>query len=119
MKTSFYRSVSILGLLNLVASYNIAVAQDLKPKQLDETSVNNQIRTIKEADLIKSGEPYIVSGVTKFNGWFIVTDKVIFKSGSQLVFTKQALDNRRAFFIVTKELVSEDNNSPGSITFEK
>lgn len=103
----------------LVATSFRVNAEDVKPRTLDELSVANQLQTIKQAGLLRINQPYVVDGLTRFNGWFIVADKVVFKSGSQLVFTKQALDGRRNFFIVAKELISEDNNSPGQITYER
>jgi hypothetical protein len=90
-----------------------------KPKELSEASVVNEVQTIKQADLLRLSKPYEVVGTTRFDGWFIVADKVVFKSGSQLIFSHQALQNRRNFFVVTKELVSEDANAPGLITYEQ
>jgi hypothetical protein len=93
--------------------------QQAQPKELSEASVVNEAHFIKEADLTKLSKPFEVSGLTRFDGWFIVADKVIFKSGSQLIFTRQALQNRRNFYIVAKELVSEDANAPGTIAYER
>ena len=64
-------------------------------------------QTIKDADWLKLSKPYVVTGTTRFDGYFIVADKIIFKPGAQLIFTRQALKDRRNFFLVTKELLSE------------
>jgi len=90
-----------------------------KPKELSEASVLNEAQLMIQSNLLKLSKPYEVSGTTRFDGWFIVADKVVFKSGAQLVFTRQAQQVRRNFFIVTKELVAEDSNAPGVITYEK
>lgn len=88
-------------------------------KELPEASVVNEVQTIKQADLMRLSKPFVVNGATRFDGWFVVSEKVIFKSGSQLIFTRQAQDKRRNFYIVTRELVSEDANAPGTITYEQ
>lgn len=87
-------------------------------KVLPEAEVVNEIQTIKEAGLLKLSKPFIVDGDTLFNGWFIVTNKIIFKSGARLSFSRQAQDRRRNFYIVAKEISSEDGNAPGMITYE-
>jgi hypothetical protein len=89
------------------------------PKELSEASVLNEAQMIIQSNLLKLTKPFEVSGATRFDGWFIVADKVVFKSGAQLIFTRQAQQNRRNFFIVTKDLITEDANAPGSITYEQ
>lgn len=107
-----------IGVSALVASPSVA-SEPAQPQTLPEAAVVQEAQTIKNADLLKLSKPFEVSGVTRFNGWFVVADKILFKSGAQLVFTQQALRDRRNFFLVTKELISEDNNAPGMITFER
>ncbi len=120
MKTFVCWTIALASASCLLANASLAFAQDqAAPKTLDETSVLNDIQGIIQSGVLKSTQPFIVNGVTRFDGWFIVADQVIFKSGSQLVFSKQALDSRRSFFIVAKTLTSEDNNAPGTITYEQ
>ncbi|MGC0389241.1 hypothetical protein ABIF91_001595 [Bradyrhizobium sp. USDA 241] len=112
------RLMSCIGAAVLSSASSLAYGQ-AAPKQLSEASVLNEAQTIKQAGLLKLAKPFEVSVNTRFDGWFIVADRVVFKSGSQLIFTRQALQNRRNFFIVANELVSEDSNSPGVITYEQ
>lgn len=111
-------SLSFATVTALLATMLTASSQT-PPKELSEASVLNEAQTIKQAGLLKLSKPFEVVGVTRFDGWFVVADKVIFKPGSQLVFSRQALQNRRNFFIVANELISEDANSPGLITYEQ
>jgi hypothetical protein len=104
----------------ILASSALSQAQpSAKPKELSEASVLNEAQMIMQSNLLKMSKPFEVSGTVRFDGWFIVTDKIVFKSGAQLIFTRQALQNRRNFFVVTKEFISEDSNAPGLITYEQ
>jgi hypothetical protein len=97
----------------------MAGAQVASKKIISEAETLNTLHTIKEADLLKTSEPVTIDGTKLFDGWFIVTDKLIFKSGAKLIFSRQAQDARRIFFIVAKEIVSEDASSPGLISYEQ
>lgn len=74
---------------------------------------------------IKSGIPpvssgdYVVSGVQKYNGWFLSAERIVFKANSKLVFSKAALEARAHFFVLAKEIVSEDPVQPGSINWDE
>jgi hypothetical protein len=88
-------------------------------KILPEAEIVNELRAIGQADLPKLSGPLVVDGNMLFNGGFIAADKVVFRSGAKLIFSLQAQDRRRNFYIVTKEISSEDANAPGIITYEQ
>jgi len=102
----------------LVAVALPASAQAPKPKELPEAAVVGELHTIRQADLPKLSKPFVVEGETRFDGWFVVADRIVFKSGARLVFTRQALERRRNFYIVAAEMSSEDGANPGTITYE-
>ncbi len=89
-----------------------------RPKTLPEPDVVATVQDIQQANLLKLSQPLVIDKSYNFDGWFIVADKIIFKSGAKLVFSRQALDKRRIFYVVTKELISEDSASPGTITYD-
>jgi hypothetical protein len=89
---------------------------NLPAKQMQGADLNDALIAVKD---LPGNTDEVVDGTRRFNGWFFKANKITFKSGSTLLFTKQALDNRRQFFIIAKELVVEDQNSPGTITWEK
>jgi hypothetical protein len=68
---------------------------------------------------LPAGGDEVIDGERRFNGWFFKANKITFKSGAVLLFTKQAQANRSQFFIIAKEIVSQDANNPGKITWEK
>ncbi|RVG01809.1 hypothetical protein CN230_31305, partial [Sinorhizobium meliloti] len=89
------------------------------PKNMNEAEVIGEVQTIKQSDLIKLSKPLVVDGDMLFDGWFIVSDQIIFKPGSRLTFSRQAQEKRLNFFIVAKEIRNEDQNNPGLITYEQ
>lgn len=107
--------VSGVILLNIAMAHAFA-DEPSKAKVIPEVEAANTIRDIKGFDLIKTGD-VIIDKDMLFNGWFIKADKVVFKSGAKLIFSRQAQESRRNFFIVAKELVSEDASAPGIITY--
>lgn len=85
-------------------------------KQIPDADKAQLLQDVK--DLPPSGDE-VVEGTRRFNGWFFKANKITFKSGSILLFTKQAQANRRQFFVIAKEIVIEDTSNPGKITWEK
>lgn len=62
---------------------------------------------------------YVVDGEVRFNGWFLSSERIVFKANAKLIFTRQALDQRTSLFILAKEIVSEDQQQPGTVTWER
>jgi len=85
-------------------------------KQVQGADLNDALVAIKD---LPGTTDEVVEGTRRFNGWFFKANRITFKSGSTLLFTKQALENRRQFFVIAKEIIVEDQNSPGTITWEK
>jgi hypothetical protein len=57
-----------------VFGINLVLAQDgAPPKQINEASVVTEVQTIKQADLLRLSQPFVVDGLTRFDGWFIVS----------------------------------------------
>jgi hypothetical protein len=98
----------------------VATPNDEKAaRTLQPAEINAALQSGKEIKDVSGGGDFVVSGNKKFNGWFLKADRVIFESGATLTFSKQAQGLRPNFFIVTKELVVRDPNSPGKITWER
>lgn len=118
-----YTKFDLRGLLYVCSILALcsAGAQASEPefKKLSEADVVSEVQALRQADLLKLSKPFIVKGEVRFDGWFIKTDKLVFEPGAALIFTSQALDSRRNFFVVAEEIVSLDASSPGKITYER
>lgn len=106
---------SLLGLL----SCSLALAQAPPPKTLQPADVIPKLQEIKTTTPPAAPGDYIVDGTRLFDGWFLKSERIVFKRGATLVFSKQAQDARRNFFIVTREIVTEDPGAPGTITWQQ
>jgi hypothetical protein len=93
-----------------------AASSNPAAKQIQGADLNDTLVAIKD---LPGNADEVVDGTRRFNGWFFKANKITFRSKSTLLFTKQALENRRQFFVIAKELVVEDQNVPGTITWEK
>ncbi|PLC14025.1 hypothetical protein BV582_20855 [Bacillus paralicheniformis] len=60
----------------------------------------------------------IIDGDKVINGWYIRAEKIIFKSGSSIWFSEAAQQRRTNFYIVANEIICEDMNSPGLVTWQ-
>ncbi|WP_268522753.1 hypothetical protein [Bacillus halotolerans] len=88
-------------------------------KQLSELDVSLKINEY----LNDAGTPFkikelIVDGEQVINGWYIRAEKIIFKPGSSIWFSEAAQQNRTNFYIVANEIICEDDNSPGLISWQ-
>lgn len=93
-------------------------AQNATPVTLQPADVAPKLQEMKQVADISAAD-YIVSGVTRFDGWFLKADRLIFKKGAALVFSRQALASRRVFFVVARSIEMEDSGSPGRISWEQ
>lgn len=89
-------------------------------KALQGAEVQSVAQDIKQSgtSAITPGD-FIVEGEKRFNGWFLSAERIVFKPGARLIFTKSALEARPNFFILAKEIVAEDQENPGTITWER
>ena len=104
----------LVGLQVLSAGASAQVTAE----KLSKVSTLSQLQSIALESMLKLDDQWIIEGIQPFDSWFIVTDQLIFKPDAQLVFSRQALNKRRNFFIVAGEIISEDANAPGVITYE-
>ncbi|MCK8465182.1 hypothetical protein MUY35_15085 [Aliiroseovarius sp. S1339] len=119
MKTSkLINSTTTAAAITLLFAFQ-SNADGADATELPEVAVINEIQTIRQADLLKLSEPFVVNGDTRFDGWFIKTDRLVFEPGAKLTFSAQALDRRRNFFIIARDIVVRDPANPGTITYEK
>lgn len=88
-------------------------------KALQAADVTGTATTIKQQVPPVTTGDYIIDGEKRFNGWFLSAERIVFKANSKLIFSKAALDARPNFFIMAKEIVSEDQQQPGSISWER
>lgn len=87
------------------------------PKTLDNLDIAARADEIKRSNIPVVGSSIVIEGQKVYDGWFLKADKIEFKPGAALHFSKQAQDTRRNFFIICKELVCDDA-SPAAVTFE-
>lgn len=104
----------------VAASAPAPVALDGGARALQPADVTSAATAIKQnaVPAITPGD-YVIDGEKRFNGWFLSAERIVFKANSKLIFTKSALDARPNFFILAKEIVAEDQQQPGSITWER
>jgi hypothetical protein len=89
-------------------------------KWLQPADVKFDAKTIKQSAIVPvTPGDYVVQGETRFNGWFLSAERIIFKPDSKLIFTRQALDARPNLFIIAKEVLTEDQQHPGTVTWER
>jgi hypothetical protein len=96
-----------------------AIAQTQMPKQLAPADAASILHDIRQADYPPTENDEVVEGTRLFNGWFFKARKITFKKGATLVFSKQAWSNRGVLYVVAQQIISEDSNQPGSITWER
>lgn len=89
-------------------------------KRLQPADVSGEATIIKQSVIpaVTPGD-YVVQGEMRFNGWFLSAERIVFKPDSKLIFTRQALDARPTFFILAKEVLAEDQQHPGTVTWER
>lgn len=88
------------------------------PKQLSVADISSDVLAAKQANVIGLAPgDYIVDGNRLFNGYTLAVERLVFKPGSKLVFSAQALRQRDTFLIVANEVTSLDPNNPGTITW--
>ncbi len=88
-----------------------------KPKILQPAEVMPKVDEVSK--LSPASGDFIVDGEKRFDGWYLKTDRLVFKQHAKLIFSKQAQDARRTFFIVANEIVVEDSSAPGIISWER
>jgi hypothetical protein len=130
-RMSVTRQFPILSLITVLAF--LAGCKSTKPSNSEPSAVTPNSRAVTQRqipdpdkaqllqdvkDLPPSGDE-VIEGTRRFNGWFFKANKITFKSGSVLLFTKQAQANRRQFFVIAREIDVEDASNPGKITWEK
>jgi len=112
------RHLNRFAIVPLLAAALYAYAGGPKPTMLQGGDVAPKVADLKQV-LPVPASGYVVNGVTRFDGWFLKADRLIFKKGATLMFTRQALASRRVFFIVAKSIEVEDPSAPGRITWEE
>ena len=85
---------------------------------LQPAEVASALHDIKAEGLGPGSGGFVVDGTKLYNGWFLKTERLIFKSGGILSFSIQAQDKRNLFYVIAKEIVCEDSESPGTITWQ-
>lgn len=65
------------------------------------------------------GNEFTVSGDRLYNSTVLAAKKIVFKPGARLIFSASAVSDRKDVFIFAEEIISEDNENPGLITWEK
>ncbi|PHC79157.1 hypothetical protein COF42_30380, partial [Bacillus wiedmannii] len=89
-------------------------------KHLDEQGMYFAVNTYRN----DVGDPFPapvleVNGDTVIDGWYVKAEKIIFKSGSSLWFSEKAQESRTNFYVVAKEIICEDANAPGLISWQR
>ena len=103
----------------LLAVFFVQSSLAEEPKRLQGADVTSKLVEIQNYGITQaSASDYTVTGNQRFDGFFLKADRLIFKPGAKLVFSRQALQNRRTFYIVARQIVMESDASPGTITWE-
>jgi hypothetical protein len=103
----------------LIAAVSMSTLQAQEPRKLQGADVTSKLVEIQNYGIPSAAaSDYTVEGNQRFDGFFLKADKLIFKSGAKLVFSRQALQNRRVFYVVARQIVMQNNAAPGTITWE-
>ncbi len=86
---------------------------------LDQAEAQN--RFIEAGQVIPRviGGEFTVVGTRVYNASILAAKRIVFKPGAQLVFSDAAIRDRRNLFIFAEEMISEDAERPGVITWQK
>ena len=109
-------SKCLLFILVLIFSFDLAAKDPIK---LQQAELGESVKIAKDAGLLGADEDFVVQGVKRFDGWFLKANRLVFEPGSQLIFSQEAQNRRNSFFVVAREIVIKDQNSPGLITWER
>lgn len=60
----------------------------------------------------------IIDGTTLVDDRALIAEKIIFRPGARLVFSRKALARYNSFFVVAREITSDDT-SPGTVSWER
>lgn len=108
----------MVGSCATVSTPKAGVSPDVRVLQQSELS--NVVATVKQEVVSPSTyREYIVEGDRRFDGWALSADRLVFKPGSRLVFTREALNSRPSIFIFAREIRSESQESPGKVSWER
>lgn len=88
-------------------------------KQLQEPEINVVVRTVKGGDFPPAAGEFRISGERRYDMYFLTAERIVFEPNARLVFTKTAYESRPTFFLLAKEVVSLDQEHPGTITWEQ
>ena len=55
---------------------------------------------------------------TGWDSWYLGADRLIFEPGARLIFSRTALSKRQSVFIGANSIVTNDDDAPGTITWE-
>ncbi|GLK86385.1 hypothetical protein GCM10017653_44550 [Ancylobacter defluvii] len=103
-----------------MATTSYAQQTEIKSTEMDDLSRASAIQDIKNSgDISEPLKIVTISGNRLFDGYYLQAERIVFKSGSTLTFSKKALASRNNLFLVAKEIVSEDAANPGTITYER
>jgi len=61
---------------------------------------------------------YVVDGETLYSGHVLSAERLIFKPDARLVFSPSIVRRTADLFIIAREITSEDNERPGTITWQ-
>lgn len=61
---------------------------------------------------------FVVEGEKLYNGHVLSAERIIFKPGARLIFSPTIVRRTSDLFIIAREISSEDNQNPGTITWQ-
>lgn len=89
-------------------------------EEVPPSSIINDAKQVKESvSLIGLTKEIIVTGDMLYDSYFIGAETIQFKSGARLIFSDKALATRNNLIIAAKNIVNEDQQKPGVITWAR
>ncbi|EMP4205201.1 hypothetical protein WD218_004816 [Klebsiella variicola] len=89
-------------------------------EEVPPSSIINDAKQVKESvALIGLTKEIIVTGDMLYDSYFIGAETIQFKSGARLIFSDKALATRNNLIIAAKNIVNEDQQKPGVITWTR
>jgi hypothetical protein len=116
---SFRRDVILLHPRKGAAVGSPTPANLVEPKTMQGADILYRVEGAKVLPPGAGTGDYVVDGIVEYDDWFLKAERLIFKSGAELHFSRQAQDSRRSFFIIAQELIYEDQAHPGKISWDR
>jgi hypothetical protein len=113
------RNIAIMMTAAVAYGGTVAGAGTASAQQaLDSVEVGNRFSEAVQSMPGIKGDQFTVDGTRIYNSPVLAVRKLVFKSGAKLIFSEDAVKERRNLHIFAEEIVSEDAENPGFVGWQ-